>query len=307
MDYTPRYDRGAPSAFGSQLIADPTETYHAVSVFYGTDVDAETYRAMPFYVPGSNMTQTTTVLPRASQITLLANQGAFGTASPFASGFEVLVVSQDGLALPVGVAWLNGFTAFPETGKWFMTLTGIDSPCSIFAKSGIKSGDAGVSQLDIFAYLQNGAAPTRDRVSPYASVPPFGEEDDYLFSNFAQEANRPAKQVLQNQREYFGVRRIFSLPDATLYRMNIFGGPWIGQMAFDTDISTATAELRGMDLFTDQLDTGYPTGYLIDSVTSNNGLLKIEEPLRYDWLQLSIDAEANQTIRYRIALTSPTR
>lgn len=304
MDYTPRYDRGIASILDASVIADPTEVYRADSNFSGSDGDVEQHRVLPFYVPGSMLAQTMNLLPRASQITLLVQQSSSGVTAQFGTAFELVVAAQGQLAQPVAVAWVDGFTDAPNVGAWVMTLSGIDAPLAIYAKSGLPSGQLGTSSISVFAYLQNIAVPTRDRINPLCTVPPFDLAGNHLFSAMSLANRRPSKQVVQNQREYFGQLQSLSIATGTIRRMNVFGGPWIGQMTHTVDTATLLAEVKGMDA--EQL--GAIVGYSIDTDNSQRGIVQIADPLRYDWTQFSVEGtDTFQEFSLRIALTSPTQ
>ena len=311
MDYTTRYDRGIAAVNNPQFIADPTETYGGQTLFFrASDSDVEQHRPFLFIVPNSVTNQTTYTLPPASEITIVASVGS-SNASGFDGGFEIALVSFRNITQPletnvVSVAWLPDRGSGKIYKDWVMSVTGMRGPCSVMVKSGINSASApdASSNITITAYLSDSGGGVRDRINPIFTVPQFDLDGNYLFSTNASGNNRPLKQRAQNQREFHSDLLSFSFGTPDVKRLNIFGGPWVGQMTHTVNTGTVSTEVKGMDAEA----LGSVTGYSIDTDVSQRGIVQIVDPLRYDWTQFSVGAGAvAQNAAIRLGLTSPTR
>lgn len=309
MDYTPRYDRGVSAVNNPGTIADSSQNYRSVQTgFDQTDADVEQHRQLSFYVPDTNFKEFTTFLPPASTATFFARCSRNGTG--FDNSFEIVLVAQTfttavGVVDPIAVAWIDETAGFQDP-RWVFTVTGLRVPTSVWVKSGIFSGSASnfTNSFSLDAYLSNDGAGVGDRINPSFTVPTFDINGNFLFSRNAAGRNRPLKQTAQFQREFFSDLLTFSFGTPTIQVINIFGGPWIGQMSHSVDTATLITEVKGMDA---EL-IGSTNGVSIDTDNSQRGMVQVADPLRYDWLQYTVEATAvSQDAMLRLGLTSPTR
>jgi hypothetical protein len=208
--------------------------------------------------------------------------------------------------------WGSGFDFADQFGaqgvgslansNWIATITGPRSKWAVYVKSGIHaaSDPAASVTLALHAYLLNETHPSRDRINPKCTVPPFklNTAGDYLFS---RDSGRPIKQAAQCQREFFSKLVTTAFEADEPLPCNIFGGPWNGQLTHSGASGLVTSEVKGFD-------ADVTNGLLISTVTAQEGQVNVPDPLRYDWLRFDItNGTGAQNVDARVALTSPTR
>lgn len=321
-NYTPRYDRGAPSDVDPSTVADPDGIYTATIT--STPSSNIGYQRLDFlppdYDPSNPVTQR--MLPLASHVSVFAYVYNSIQADEWDSSVEMVLAPYDAGDTPTvipgsaAIAWLwgEGFSfaeafrrisgSFGDDPRWVMTMSGPLSRWALYVKTGMTVGSAvGASTtIEVQVRLIADGHPSRDRINPVCTVPPFDPSGDYLF---ARDNDVPAKQTAQCQREWFG-RAIALLQPSATYAINVFGGPWIGQMSFWTETSAIQADSMDMDA---SIVAGVPSGvgFVIDTITTTVGQVSIPEPQRIEYQQFAIANGLDQQFgNIRIALTSPT-
>lgn len=319
--YTPRYSRGTPNNPNPKIVASPTYEYQGQVIFTPADPEVATngYKMVEWWFPSEDLFNPLLQreLPIASQVALFAQVDVQGGGGPGPDQWDqsielVLVPATQFFTFPfldapngAAAAWLWGpgfdmsepFRTNNQDPDWVMTVSGPRNKWFLAVRTGmLPVSDPGIAVSVFFrAYLLNETHPSRDRINPRCTVPPFDLDGNYLFG---RNGRQPIKQPAQNQREWFSKQASFELIDlngGASKNMHIFGGPWLGQVSA-TGIGALTVSSFGMDGGQIQLATGA-------------NIAAISDPARYDHslLQVQNSAGVSNNVLAAIGLTSPTQ